>query len=267
MPAASAAATIEDLVVPDQTVADRVFDASLTLVNRGAAEDVVLVAALYDVEEGKTCGPAADPRFRAFTHILQDSIHLAADSRTAYPAPGERWAHRYAVGETPAGEEGEWCVFVARAPGATAQIQYEDFESVRIGVRATNAAPTVTFTWTPEHPIAAEPVVFHATAEDADGDPVALRWDFGFANASGQARAEGATPTARFYPDGVYDVTLVASDGFDETALVHKVAVLPEQGPATGVVTATASGTPLPLWVALIAIGLAMAHRNQRDPQ
>lgn len=266
IPTAHAIASIDRVDVPEQTVAARVFDASITLTNRGAAEDVVLVAALYEPQAGQTCGPATDPRFRAYTQLVHDPIHLAADSTLTYPPAGERWSHRYTVEETPAGGVGEWCVFVARTPGPTAQVQYEDFASVELAVRATNAAPTAAFTWAPERPLAAQPTTFRATGEDADGDVVRYTWDFGFANASGRARAAGPDPIVRFFPEGAYDVTLTASDGFDEARFVRQVLVLPEQAPATSVVsTGAPSETPLPLWVALLGIGLAMARRHERD--
>lgn len=261
-PVAGAVATIDDVRAPAQTVAEHVFDATLTLTNRGPAETVVLVAALYDPVAGQECGPSSDPRFRAFTHLVHDPVHLPADTTLTYPPEGERWSHRYTVEETPEGGRGEWCVFVARAPGPTAQVQYEDFASVGIGVRARNAPPTAAFTWSPERPIAAQPVAFAATGEDADGDEVAFRWDFGFHNASGRAQGSGAQAVVRFFPEGAYDVTLFASDGFDDTRVTLQVPVLPEQAAATSVVTSKPSETPLPLWVLLVAVGLAVARRH-----
>lgn len=264
-PVAAATATIDAVEVPSQTVAGHTFDATVTLTNHGDAEDVVLFAALYAPGGASPCGPATDARFRTFTQQVQQTIHLAKDATLTYPPPGERWSHRYDPDETPAGGEGEWCVFVAKAPGATSTVEYEAFRSTSIGVRERDLAPVASFSWTPQMPSAAELVTFLATGTDAEGDPISYTWDLGFVNASGRARGEGEATATRFFPEGTYTVTLTASDGFESSTVTHEVIVLPE-GTSPATVTATkAAPTPLPLWAALVGMGLAVAGRLRRS--
>lgn len=253
---------ILDAQVPERTLAERPFEARATLRNDGEARDVTLFAALYRWEDGKEpCGPATGPHFRTFTHLVQESIRLEKGETLEYPPAGERWLHRYGKGDVPAADErAELCVFVARQ-ASTATIAYEAFRSLPLRTRGVNEPPTATFA-SPDWIEAAQPARFQATGEDPDGDPVAFRWDFGHLNASGRAVAEGPAPVHRFYPEGSYVVTLVASDGFDEVRLQETVEVHPE-GTAP-VDTRPQARMPVPALLVPVALVAALALRRLR---
>ena len=242
---------------PERTMAGKPFHAAVTLVHRGAeARSVVLLAALYD-PDAAPCGPATEPGFRQFTHLVQERITLQ---------PGERrtvggWAQSYRAENAPARPGvAEWCVFVAEDEGQ--RLEYLDHQSAPLPVRAVNALPTADFSWRPARPAEAEDVWFEARGEDADGDPVTFRWDFGHANASGRQEVEGASPTHFFYPAGRYAVTLVASDGLEETRVTREVEVVargqaappPDRG----------DDAPLPLILPLAALAAAALARGPR---
>lgn len=262
MPTASAAVRIEETGLPEATLAGRAFEARVTLVNDGAAaEDVLLLAALYR-GSGDACGERSDPRFHGFTHLVQQEIRVPARARLSYPPEGERWLHRYdAEGVPEAPAAWEHCVFVARsAPGPA--IDYEDFASSTLSVRARNTPPVASFSLLPEAPRVSEDVRFAASAEDPEGDAVSFRWDFGHVNASGRATATGAAATHFFYPAGTYRVVLVASDGLDEARVEREVRVLsPGEAPVVTARGEGGRGTPLPAAFAILALALAARRR------
>lgn len=247
--------TIERVEAPERTVAERPFEASVQLANDGPAREVTLFAALYRLEEGKgPCGATTDGRFRTFTHVVQERVRLPANGVVSHPAPGARWLHLYEREEVPARPTtDEFCVFVAEATSGP-MIAYEAFGTTRLGVRGTNAPPEARFSWEPRTPRATEDVAFQAEATDAEGDPVRYEWDFGHANASGRAVAEGARATHFFYPAGEYVVALVASDGLDEVRATRTVSVLAADALPP---RERASPVPLPAWPLLVALALA----------
>ena len=252
--------TVEDVLVPERTRADLAFDVRVELRNDGPARDVTLFGALYERVEGRgPCGPATDPRFRGFTHLVQERVQLPARSSLSYPEPGDRWLHRYDRADAPAEPTvAELCIFVAEADsGPTAAVEYLAFGSAALSVRAENAPPEPRFTWTPEAPGATQDALFVAEAEDAEGDPVSYRWDFGHMNASGRAQATGARVTHFFYPAGEYVVTLTASDGLDEARATQTVVV----GEAPG--AEPERGIPAP-WAAMVLGLLVVAFLRRR---
>jgi hypothetical protein len=226
VPTAAAEITIGEIQTPERTAADHPFDVNVTLRNDGPPRTIYLFAALYDPQEGGSpCGSSLDPRFRTFTQVVQEAIDLPADSTTDHPAPGSRWSHRYQAEDAAATpEEAQFCIFVANA-SAGPLIEYETYRATTLSVRARNAPPVAAFTLEPEELRASTDIFFTAQATDAEGDPVTFRWDFGHSTASGRALGEGQSPTHVFYPAGDYLVTLVASDGIDETRVPHLVTV------------------------------------------
>lgn len=266
-PVASAAVSVERVDAPERTVAEHPFEAGVLLRNDGGAREVTLLAALYRWREGKApCGPATGPDFVGFTHLVMQDVRLPADSLTAYPPQGERWLHRYSRQEAPPQPATmEWCVFVARSREA-ANVEYEDFASLRLLARATNAPPVAEFSWEPATPVAARDARFEAVAEDADGDPLEYRWDFGHHDARGRATATGPVAFEAFYPAGEYDVTLVVSDGFAETSVVRRVSVAAEgDGTPPAPTPQERDPTPLPpAWVPAAALLAAWALRRRR---
>lgn len=263
-PTAVATVTIHDVELPERTMAGKTFPVSLVLSNgESVARRVYLFAALYDKVEGEgPCGPSTDPRFDAFTHLVQEAIEVPAGATVPYPDADDVWLHLYRAEHVdPEPGTAELCLFVANATIARQAIDYESFVSLDLSVRGVNAQPTASFTWEPERPEATRDVRFEAEADDADGDPVALRWDFGHLNASGRARATGATPTTFFFPHGDYVVTLYASDGLEETEVARTITVVRkgEAPPDDG-------GFEIPLApvAALLALALAAAWVRRR---
>jgi len=260
MPTAAAAVSVDRVVVPDRTLAEKPFPVSVTLVNDGEARSVHLFGALYRREEGAApCGPATGTRFRAFTHIVQDTVELPARSTTQYPPEGETWLHRYRREHVqPEPRVEEFCVFVANATRGPV-IEYEDYATTRLSVRGVNAKPVASFTWEPERPGATQDVRFQAEGSDADGDPVTFAWDFGYLGAGGRARGEGASPTTFFYPAGEYVVTLRASDGLEETQVSRTITVV-EAARAED----RPGGLQIPVaaWLAIGALALAAFRRR-----
>lgn len=227
LPSAHAAVAIDGMIVPDRTAAEKPFEVSVVLSNDGPARDVFLLGALYDKVDGKgPCGPSTDPRFRSFTHLVQERVRVPANGVLPYPAAGERWLHRYELGDVDPGAPyvAEFCVFVANASQGPL-IEYESFSSSLLSVRAHNGVPSVSFVWDPARPVVGAPATFEASASDADGDPVSFSWDLGHFVASGRAVAEGARVEHAFYPEGEFVVTLVGTDGLDEARAVEIVRV------------------------------------------
>lgn len=263
-PMAQAAVTVENVKVPERTAAARPFPVSMSLFNDGPARTVTLMAALYEFRDGEgPCGPATDARFRTFTHLSQERVDLPANARIAWPPEGRSWIQRYDARDVPARPDTmELCVFVARnAPGP--QLDYEAFASVPLSVRAVNAPPTGAFSWSPETASATDDVVFSATGSDADGDPLAFRWDFGHANATGRAVATGPRAVHFFYPEGDYVVTLVVSDGMDETPVERGVRIgapRSEDEVPAGVVEQ--ARTPSAWWLPVAALALVALRRR-----
>lgn len=259
---AQAGVRILDAEVPERTLAGLPFEARVTLRNDGESRNVTMLAALYRWEEGKEpCGPANGPHFRTFTHLMQESIRLEEGATLVYPEVGERWLQRYAREHVAPGDErAELCFFVARQ-ASTATIQYEAFHSVPLVTRGENTPPVARFE-APAFIEAAQPARFQASGEDADGDAVSFRWDFGHLNASGRAVAEGPSPVHRFYPAGSYVVTLIASDGFEETRVQETVEVAPAG--SAPVATERQERASLPGLIAPAALLVALALRRFR---
>lgn len=264
LPLAGAAVSVEEIAAPERTRAEKPFPVTLRLTNDGDARTVYLFGALYDREEGSApCGPATDPRFRTFTHTYNEAVRLPARSTTTYPQSGD-WLHHYATRDVEAAPElAQFCIFVANASTGPL-IQYEGYATTTLSVRGVNALPVTSFTWEPETPRAGEDVEFRAEGSDADGDPVAFRWDFGHRKASGPAVAEGREATTFFYPEGEYVVTLYAGDGLDEAPVSRTITAIAADAP-----TPEDGSSPLsqPLWILLFAAGaVAIAvRRRARD--
>lgn len=259
---------ISAVAVPDRTVADHAFPVQVTLENLGSSSITVeLMGALYRSGSSTPCGSAQSERFVSFTQMFQGRLTLAPHERAVYPAQGATpWSHRYPAQEAPpTPATWEFCIFALR-PENTQQVQYLDYHAVPLAVRATNTPPHASFSWSPVAPGATEPVRFEAKVEDADGDPVTARWDFGHVNATGRATATGATATHRFYPEGSYTVTLTVSDGFSEASFTRTVDVGPEPPTPTTLVDTPAGGdrdagtpgfgVPLAVLAALAALSL-----------
>src|SRR5438094_238711 len=105
---------------------------------------------------------------------------------------------------------------VLTLPLAAAQATTTPGSQVSV-TRVENRAPEATMSWTPDRPIATRRVLFTAREQDADGDNLTTRWDFGYYSPRGRAQADGANATWTFYPAGSYLVNLTVSDGFDTT--------------------------------------------------
>lgn len=234
LPAAAAAVTVDHVLVPPSTAAEKAFNVSVSLTNDGPARSVYLFGALYDRANGSApCGPATDAHFRTFTHTVQETITLPANSVTTFPPEGGRWLQKYGADDaTPAPEVAQFCVFVANAT-AGPTIDYESFATTSLSVRAKNTPPSGGFTWTPDKPAAGEEAAFEGTATDKEGDPVTFRWDFGRYAASGRSEASGPSATSTFYPDGRYVVTLILSDGLNESHLSRTITI-GEQAASSG---------------------------------
>lgn len=266
--AGTAAAQVEIVSVdaPERTVAGKAFNASVELRNAGEARVVYLFGALYE-GEGDGCGSAGDPRFRGYTETFVEPVKLPAGATLRYPEPGGRWQHRYDPEDVrDARATDEWCVFVAEDE-APPRLRWLDHASVPLATRRVNEPPEPTVGWSPQAPRAAIDARFEATATDPDGDPVTFRWDFGHANATGRAVAEGPVAYHPFYPEGVYTVTLVASDGLDEARVAREVVVLPEDAPppTPSPVAQTPRDTPgAPLGLVLLGVGALALRRRWR---
>lgn len=262
LPLVSAQGEVVDIVrveTPARTMAEQPFSANVTVQNRGGPVTLDLLAALYS--PGATdCGPATDPSFRGFTHLVQERLDLA---------PGETrviadWRNAYGQERVEAKpREMTWCVFAARSDGT--RLDYLDVEVVALSARGENARPTASFSWSPERPRVAEDVRFVARGQDADGDPVTFAWDFGRFDASGRARAEGEVATHAFYPEGTYTVTLTASDGLETMTMGQVLDV------ATGAAAPPEDEerpTPAPLALTLAAVASAsLAATSWRHPR
>lgn len=253
--------TVEGIDVPDRTMAEKPFPANVTLRNDGPARSVYLFAAIYREQQGTgPCGPASDPRFGSFTHLVQETVRLPAQSTIVYPDEDDEWLHRYRTEHVdPAPAVAEFCVFVANATSGPA-LEFESFATTELSVRGVNAKPSADFTWEPEKPGATQDVRFRAQGSDADGDPVSFAWDFGHVNASGRARALGEAATTFFYPAREFVVTLIASDGLEDTSLTRTITVLEEEPP-----TPTQKGPlGIPMGGALALGALALASFRWR---
>lgn len=258
VPIASAAVTVSHIEVPPRTAAGKPFGVSVVLDNDGPARDVHLFGALYTRDDGQApCGPATGGSFRTFTHIVQETVHLAANAETTHPREGQRWLHRYETehaGASPSDEE--FCVFVAAATGGPV-IQYEAYAATLLSVRARNAAPQPSFSVDPVRPEVGRDAMFRATAVDADGDPISFAWDFGRFDASGRAVGEGETASHAFYPEGDHVVTLTASDGIDSVPLARTITVMPASAEEDG-----RSSIPSASW--LVFASAVVAHLLRR---
>lgn len=266
-PAAAATVTVEDVLLPERTMAGKTFPVSLTLRNDGATpRSVYLFAALYDKDAaGGPCGASASPRFRTFTHLVQEAVNVPARGSVAYPDADDEWLQLYGSEDVDAEPQvEELCIFVANA-SSTQAIQYESFESLDLSVRGVNAAPTASFTWDPEVPGATRDVRFSAEGSDLDGDPVAFSWDFGYVGASGRARASGATATTFFFPPGEYVVTLTASDGLEDTQVARTIGVVEAGSEPTPATASTGGGgREIPASAAVAIASLAVARLMRR---
>lgn len=234
---------------PERTQAGLPFDAEVTLQNKGPARDVDLFAALY-APGGAACGPATDPSFRAFTHLVQVRVRLDAGATHVERA----WRQQYDAADVPrAPSTMEWCVFVGE--DRAGRIEYFDHQAIPLATRGANARPVASFTWSPASPAALDDARFVADASDADGDPLSYRWDFGRFDAGGRATGEGEEAAHAFYPEGRYVVTLTVTDGLEETTVANEVTVGPEEPPAS-------RGVPHPAALTLLALVLAAARRR-----
>lgn len=262
VPGAAALGEVVDLTgvsPPERTMAGKPFVVEVTLVNHAAqAKSVVLLGALYG-RAAPECGPATDPAFKQFTHLVQENLTLAAGERRTVHG----WAQSYRKESvTAAPAMAEWCVFVAEDAGQ--RLDYLDYQSAPLSVRGANAKPTATLSWLPERPFEAQDVQFVAEGQDADGDPVTFSWDFGHLNASGKQEVTGDVATHFYYPAGRYTVTLTASDGLEETTVTREVEVAPEPT-TTSPTVEQRDDAPLPLILPLAALGAAAWARARRS--
>lgn len=225
-PLAAAKVTVENVAVPERTAAEHVFDAEVMLRNDGAARTIYLFGALYLKEQGKgPCGPATDPRFQRFTHLVQEPIDIPAGATLRHPMSGGHWQQRYSAQDAPTQPTvAEFCVFVANAT-AGPLIDYESFGTAPLSIRARNAPPVVDFTLDAEDIRMQLPVTFLAHGSDAEGDPLTFTWDFGHIAASGPARATGETAIHTFPFSGDYRISVNASDGIDVISTSHLITV------------------------------------------
>jgi hypothetical protein len=95
-----------------------------------------------------------------------------------------------------------------------------------------NAAPSASFTFTPNSPVAGEPVSFEG-GTDPDGDPVTREWNFG----DGTTTDPGPAPSHTYANAGAYTVTLTVSDGHgasDTSSQTVTVAERPAGSPPPG---------------------------------
>ncbi|MEE6283343.1 ThuA domain-containing protein, partial [Georgenia sp. MJ170] len=136
---------------------------------------------------------------------------LAATIELAPTGGWETWAVSETVPITDAGGEGPvYFVFT----GDPTQALF-DVDEIRFSGKgaATNAAPVVSASVTPEQGTAPLEVTFTATAEDPDGDEVSLAWDFGDGSTG-----DGAEVTHTYTAAGSYTATVTASDPGGATA-------------------------------------------------
>lgn len=259
LPLAQATVTVDIISVPARTAAAHPFGVDLSLANDGAGRAVYVFGALYDRAEGPSgCGPATDGRFRGFTHMVQERVEVPANGVVAFPAPGARWLHQYQAEDVGSARDADFCVFVANASSGPL-IEYESFDAIPLNVRASNAVPVASFAWEPEGPRAGESVRFRAEASDAEGDPLALAWDFGHFTARGRATAQEEAPAIAFHNAGEYVVTLVASDGMDEARATRSIVVADAGAPEP-----TPRGIPGVGALAVMAALAAGAARRRR---
>jgi PKD repeat protein len=92
--------------------------------------------------------------------------------------------------------------------------------------------PTADFVYTPESPVATEPITFDGTLSfDFDGQIVAYEWDF---DADGSPDATEAIAGFTFLEPGTYEVSLtVVDDGGNTDTMTLPIEVLGEAGAAT----------------------------------
>lgn len=265
---------ILDVGAPPQTAAGKAFELNVTLVNRATTDrNVTLFAGLYSTRSSSDspCGAATSTRFRNFTHLYQPVFRIKAGETLVYPHPGNTaWKQLYFANDVPEKPATyELCVFAAESEQGQ-QIDYFDYHSLALPVRAGNVPPRGDFTFTPTAPTATELVKFKASGTDADGDALTYRWDFGYLNASGRVRADGASASHAFYPPNEYTVTLAISDGLEETLVSHTFTVAQETAPTPAPVTPTTqehnTRTPAPplavVLLALFAVAAVLTRRR-----
>jgi PKD repeat protein len=80
-----------------------------------------------------------------------------------------------------------------------------------------NSTPTVDFGFSPRSPVTGEEVAFSEAVSDADGDAVALAWDFG--DGTG---ATGSAPRHSYAAAGTYTVGLTATDAHGVAATAFR---------------------------------------------
>lgn len=264
---AQSGVTLSDVRVPDLTVAGSPWEAHVRVTNDETPRTVYLFAALYAPAEGKSCGAATDPRFRAFTPLLQARIVMNAGAVVDYPPEGDSWLQKYEPNKVPQGSATmEWCVFAAEdGTGNTAQINYLAFQSVALATRSQNSAPIGFFTWSPPVPEATQDVVFTAEGADQDGDDLSYHWDFGHANASGRAVATGPVVSTFFYPAGTFPVTLRISDGYNETVITQDVRIAEEGNGVAEPTPERAAKTPVPFALVGVAVVIAALAARRRS--
>src|SRR5436305_10069116 len=110
----------------------------------------------------------------------------------------------------------------------------------RVVVSAANNAPSVSASAlsTPD----LQPLSLHATASDADSDPVALQWAMKDAGGKGYSLVQGTDGTPVFTPSskGTYVLTVTPNDGTESGAPVDVTVTSANVAP---VAVATASAT------------------------
>lgn len=260
LPAVRAAGEIvqlRDVHVPDRTAADHPFPLFVNVTNHDTqVRHVYLFAALY--EPGTTpCGAATDPRFKAFTPLVQASLDVRAGATVPYPTPGDAWLQRYQTEDVPtANATMELCVFVAEDSSAeTAQLRYDDYASRPLATRGVNHAPVASFGTTNS----GRSYRFQAQASDADGDPLTDSWRID--TGADPAFFDGPIATYSFAVPGAHDITLRVSDGFDTTTTTTTLVVATVSSSTT---TPPSKSVPLPWALTPVALLLALASRPSR---
>jgi PKD repeat protein len=99
-------------------------------------------------------------------------------------------------------------------------------------VIVTFQPPTADFVYTPESPVAGEPITFDGTlSSDFDGQIVVYEWDF---DADGATDATEAVAGYTFPEPGIYDVSLtVVDDGGNTDTMTLPIEILGEASDAT----------------------------------
>jgi len=108
-----------------------------------------------------------------------------------------------------------------------------DTDVFRVNVSAVNDAPVANFTFSPQNPAAGVVVLFDASSSyDVDGDKLSYGWSFGDG-----FNGTGSGVVHAYLSAGLYNVTLIVSDGTESGFLMKQVNVssMPNTAPVVAV--------------------------------